>query len=66
MVDCDGFWIAATASFIVREDVPRGDLVRVLDGDTIRPCGLDVQHPQKRQLSPKVRAFVDFASVLYC
>ncbi|SFM54941.1 LysR family transcriptional regulator [Rugamonas rubra] len=60
-----GTGIATTASFIVHEDVRRGELVRVLCDYTIRPRELYVLYPQNRHLSPKVRAFVDFASALY-
>lgn len=57
--------IATTASFIVHEDLRRGDLVQVLPEYTIRPRELFVLYPQNRHLSPKVRVFVDFAAALY-
>ena len=60
-----GLGIAATASFIVYEDLRRGALVRVLPAFTLKPRELYVLYPQNRHLSPKVRAFVEFASEWY-
>src|SRR5471030_1325863 len=60
-----GLGIASTASFIVHEDLKRGDLVRVLPGHAMRPRALYALYPQNRHLSPKVRVFVDFAAALY-
>lgn len=60
-----GLGIAATADFIVHGDVKRGALVRLLPGYTLRPRELFVLYPQNRHLSPKVRAFVDFAADYY-
>lgn len=60
-----GLGIATTATFIVHEDLRRGDLVRVLPDYAIRPRELYALYPQTRHLSPKVRAFVDFAAELY-
>lgn len=57
--------IAATAAFIVREELARGELVRVLPDYAIAPRELYALYPQNRHLSPKVRAFVDFAAALY-
>ncbi|MGZ9711458.1 LysR family transcriptional regulator [Glaciimonas sp. GNP009] len=60
-----GLGIAATASFIVHEDLRRGALVHVLPSFTLKPRELYVLYPQNRHLSPKVRAFVEFASDWY-
>ncbi|MFC5473338.1 LysR family transcriptional regulator [Paraherbaspirillum soli] len=60
-----GLGIAASGSFIVHEDLRRGDLVQVLPDFTLRPRELYVLYPQNRHLSPKVRAFVDFAVEWY-
>jgi DNA-binding transcriptional LysR family regulator len=60
-----GLGIAATSSFIVHEDLRRGDLLRVLPGFTLKPRDLYAIYPQNRHLSPKVRAFVDFAVAWY-
>lgn len=60
-----GLGIATTASFIVHQDLRRGDLVRVLPDYPMRPRELYALYPHNRHLSPKVRAFVDFAAELY-
>lgn len=60
-----GLGIAATGSFIVHEDLRRGDLLRILPGYALAPRELYVLYPQNRHLSPKVRAFVDFAVAWY-
>jgi len=60
-----GLGIVSTASFIVHEELKRGALVRVLPGYAMRPRELYALYPQSRHLSPKVRAFVDFAAALY-
>ena len=60
-----GLGIASTATFIVHEDLKRGDLVRVLPDYAMRPRELYALYPQNRHLSPKVRVFVDFAAALY-
>jgi DNA-binding transcriptional LysR family regulator len=60
-----GTGIATTASFIVHDELRRGELVQVLPAYTIRPRELYVLYPQNRHLSPKVRVFVDYAAALY-
>jgi DNA-binding transcriptional LysR family regulator len=60
-----GLGIAASGSFIVHEDLRRGDLVHVLPTFTLKPRELYVLYPQNRHLSPKVRAFVEFAGNWY-
>lgn len=60
-----GLGIATTSSFIVHEDLRRGDLQRVLPDFTLKPRDLYAIYPQNRHLSPKVRAFVDFAVAWY-
>jgi DNA-binding transcriptional LysR family regulator len=49
----------------VHENLRRGELVPVLPDYLIRPRELYALYPQNRHLSPKVRAFVDFAAELY-
>ena len=56
-----GMGIASAAAFIVRDALRSGQLVEVLPGYTLRPRTLYALYPHGRQLSPKVRAFVDFA-----
>ncbi|MEC5163877.1 MULTISPECIES: LysR family transcriptional regulator [unclassified Janthinobacterium] len=60
-----GLGIAAAAAFIVRDELAGGGLVRVLPDYAIAPRELYALYPQNRHLSPKVRAFVDFAAELY-
>ncbi|TFW09252.1 LysR family transcriptional regulator [Oxalobacteraceae bacterium OM1] len=60
-----GIGIATTASFIVHEDLQRGDLVEVLPTHRMRPRELYAVYPHNRHLSPKVRAFIDFATDVY-
>ena len=61
-----GVGIATTATFIVHEDLARGDLVPVLPAYTFRARELYAVYPHNRHLSPKVRAFIDFATEIYC
>lgn len=60
-----GVGIATTASFIVHDDLARGDLVPVLPAYRMRPRDVYAVYPHNRHLSPKVRAFVDFACEVY-
>jgi len=60
-----GVGIANAAAFIVREELQRGALVEVLPGFTPKPRELYALYPQNRHLSPKVRAFVDYAAGVY-
>jgi DNA-binding transcriptional LysR family regulator len=60
-----GVGIATSASFIVHEDIARGALVPVLQEFSIRQRDLYAVYPQSRHLSPKVRAFIDFATEEY-
>jgi len=56
-----GMGIAGAAAFIVRDALRSGQLVEVLPDYTLRPRTLYALYPHSRQLSPKVRVFVDFA-----
>lgn len=60
-----GMGIATTASFIVHGDIARGNLVPILPDYRLRPRDIYAVYPHNRHLSPKVRAFVDFASEVY-
>ncbi len=60
-----GLGIAATAAFIVRGELARGELVALLPDYPMAPRELYALYPQNRHLSPKVRVFVDFAAELY-
>ncbi|RJF97465.1 LysR family transcriptional regulator [Noviherbaspirillum saxi] len=61
----EGIGIATTAPFIVHEDLAQGRLVQVLSDSPMRPRTLYAVYPHNRHLSPKVRAFVDFAADIY-
>lgn len=60
-----GVGIANAAAFILREELANGTLVEVLPGYTAKPRELHALYPQNRHLSPKVRAFIDYAAALY-
>ncbi|WP_426341358.1 LysR family transcriptional regulator [Pseudoduganella sp. S-14] len=60
-----GLGIANAAAFIVREELENGALVEVLHGYMPKPRELYALYPQNRHLSPKVRAFVDYAASIY-
>lgn len=60
-----GAGIATTASFIVHDDLAQGRLLPVLPAYPLRARDLYAVYPQNRHLSPKVRAFIDFASEVY-
>jgi DNA-binding transcriptional LysR family regulator len=60
-----GLGIISAAAFIVHEDVQRGALTALLPDYPQRPRELYALYPQSRHLSPKVRAFVDFAAAHY-
>ena len=60
-----GLGIANAAAFIVREELERGALVEVLPAYTPKARELYALYPQNRHLSPKVRAFVDYAASVY-
>lgn len=60
-----GLGIATTASFIVHADLKAGTLLKLLPDYALKPRELYALYPQNRHLSPKVRAFVDFAAEVY-
>ncbi len=60
-----GLGIATSASFIVHQDLRSALLVQVLPQYVMQARELFVLYPHNRHLSPKVRAFVDFAAELY-
>lgn len=60
-----GTGIATSASFIVHADLVRGDLVPILPDYRMAPRDMYAVYPHNRHLSPKVRAFVDFAREVY-
>lgn len=60
-----GQGITASATFVVQEQLDRGELVRLLPGYALEPRELYALYPKNRHVSPKVRAFVDFVSEYY-
>jgi DNA-binding transcriptional LysR family regulator len=54
-----GAGIAAIPSFLCAEDVRNGRLVRVLSDWVIDPKDIRILYPSNRQLSPRVRLFID-------
>lgn len=55
-----GVGIARTPTFVVGEDIAAGRLVPLLSPYATLELSIYLVYPQKRHLSPKVRAFVDF------
>lgn len=59
-----GLGIACMPDFLVREALAKGRIVRVLDGHLDEGGRFFALWPSNRQLSPKVRVFVDHLGVL--
>ncbi len=57
-----GLGVAYMPDFLARDSLCRGELQRVLATHLVRNGQFSALWPSSRQLSPKVRAFVDFAS----
>jgi DNA-binding transcriptional LysR family regulator len=55
-----GFGIARTPTFLVGNDLREGRLTAVLEDYRSLEVSIYVVYPQRRNLSPKVRAFADF------
>jgi DNA-binding transcriptional LysR family regulator len=55
-----GAGITLTPSFVVGEDIRAGRLVQVLSEYRAREISIYAVYPERRHLSPKVRAFVSF------
>lgn len=55
-----GAGITLTPTFIVGEDIKAGRLQTVLDDYRAREISIYAVYPERRHLSPKVRAFVEF------
>ncbi|MEZ9928644.1 LysR family transcriptional regulator [Vibrio breoganii] len=62
----DGLGIAKCATWLVHENLKRGELVQVLeDYPLVDGAAIWVVYPSARLLAPKVRAFVDYFSQYY-
>lgn len=59
-----GLGLIRVASYMVREHLAAGRLVRVLETVHTKPEPISVLYPHSRHLSPAVRAFVDWSSEL--
>lgn len=55
----DGVGIAFLPRFLVRDDLASGALVEVLEGRAPPPMPICALYPSRRQLAPRVRAFLD-------
>ncbi|MEJ8820425.1 LysR family transcriptional regulator [Variovorax humicola] len=60
-----GFGISQCVTFQAAPHIERGELVEVLPDWTRDPLPVHVVYPPNRHLSPKVRAFVDWAAELF-
>jgi DNA-binding transcriptional LysR family regulator len=56
----DGLGLRQIPRFIVKPELDRGDLVEVLTDYESPPLNIYAVYATRRQLSPKVRVFVDF------
>jgi DNA-binding transcriptional LysR family regulator len=61
----NGFGISQVVSFQAEPYLARGELVQLLADWRIEPLPMYVVYPPNRHLSPKVRAFVDWAADLF-
>lgn len=55
-----GMGISRTPTFLVGDDIQQGRLTPLLNGYTTLEVSIYLVYPERRHLSPKVRAFVDF------
>ncbi|MGK5025389.1 LysR substrate-binding domain-containing protein [Janthinobacterium sp. RB2R34] len=60
----EGLGIIRIAGFLARPHLKAGNLVRILPDEHGLPVPLSVLYPRSRHLSPAVRAFVDWMTVL--
>lgn len=60
-----GFGLVQAARFVALPHLERGELVEILPQWRPEPLPLSVLYPQNRHLSPKVRAFSDWAAELF-
>lgn len=56
----NGAGIMRTPTFIVGKDIQAGSLTPLLPGFQTLPLSIYILFPQRKHLSPKVRAFIDF------
>jgi DNA-binding transcriptional LysR family regulator len=58
----DGRGIACLPDFAVKDALADGRLISVLDRQVTRTINFQIVWPSSKQMSPKVRAFVDFVA----
>jgi len=61
----DDLGIAVLPSYMVRDEVKRGELVNILPNWTMSDLDVYALYPKNRSKIPKVKAFLEFASELY-
>ena len=60
-----GFGLVQAARFMAIPHIEKGELVEILSQWKPAPLPISVLYPQNRHLSPKVRAFADWAADLF-
>ena len=60
-----GFGLIQAPRYRFQEDLARGRLVEVLSDFAPRPTPLIALYPQNRQLSPRVRVFLDWVAEIF-
>ena len=60
-----GLGLIQVPNYRVQEDLARGTLVEVLPRFPPTPSPVYVLYPQNRQLSPRVRVFIDWLSAAF-
>ncbi|HWV17966.1 MAG TPA: LysR family transcriptional regulator [Rhodocyclaceae bacterium] len=60
-----GFGLVQAARFMAMPHIEKGELVEILPQWKPAPLPISVLYPQNRHLSPKVRAFADWAAELF-
>lgn len=60
-----GFGLFQVPYFHAKEDLARGTLVQILPDCPPQPMPVSLLYPQNRQLSPRVRVFIDWATRLF-
>src|SRR6266536_2856493 len=60
-----GLGVVQVAAFMVKDEIARGKLARVLADWEIEPLPVWIMYPQNRHLSAKVRVFVEWIADLF-
>ncbi len=60
-----GFGLIQVPRYALEEDFSHGVLVPVLEDTPPSPTPVSLLYPQGRQLSPRVRVFIDWASKIF-